>query len=669
MQINKFAGRSFQDVNQYPILPWVLSEYSKDFTNPSVLAKLGGKQNILRNLSYHVSVQTKPKQEYIIDKYIDEKSKGFKRHFGVHYSTSGFLYYYLIRLSPITEDSIKFQNFHFDHPNRIFVSLKDTWEILDRLYDNRELIPDLFSIAEIFLNANCFYMGKNSTTLQLADDFKLPFYAKDNPVYMIYLQRYLLEDKLVSDNICYWIDNIFGENQLKKSKDSLNIFKKCCYGQETNLKEKYKTYKKALNDTSNVIMSTTNVNIQSSSALNSIIPYSPKTGNKSINLGLGLASESNNIKTILFNCYNNSWSSGVSNIGNLGEAEVNVMKKTDKILNFGQVPIKLFDAKHPKKFPKKKFGDFETGFNQFYSDIYYTKKPIRYINYSRNNIYILYFDNEVEVIKTEKLEKNYKFQMKQAANLTCLFYSFSECKQKFAEEQKIFKADKLALEAEIQKITTYLQKLYRDKDHAKMLCDINYRKAFESAEKKYAQRLGLLKNNLKLLLTESNIEAKFPLVYINDYKLHHKYSNVNKNFNASNFAAENAAAMSNSNHAKELNTRINTSWNGSQRGLKKSNKFSHLLYENVLEMIFLNDKNKQSQVFERLSNEKIPISFYKEKYYLVEFCDSKFFIASQYLDRSIKVYSGETNVKEFLLEDVFIILKKIYLFICIIVYL
>ena len=56
MKLNTYAGRSFNDVNQYPVFPWILADY----TSPSLDLEpneLNEKQ-IFRNLSRPIGAQT-----------------------------------------------------------------------------------------------------------------------------------------------------------------------------------------------------------------------------------------------------------------------------------------------------------------------------------------------------------------------------------------------------------------------------------------------------------------------------------------------------------------------------------------------------------------------------------------------------------------------------------
>jgi lysosomal-trafficking regulator len=62
MQLNKMAGRSFNDLMQYPVFPFVLCDYTSprlDLKSPS----------IYRNLEKPMAVQDKRNEQHYIDTY------------------------------------------------------------------------------------------------------------------------------------------------------------------------------------------------------------------------------------------------------------------------------------------------------------------------------------------------------------------------------------------------------------------------------------------------------------------------------------------------------------------------------------------------------------------------------------------------------------------------
>lgn len=61
--------------------------------------------------------------------------------YGTHYSSLGFVLYYLIRLQPFCNLALKLQGGHFDHAERLFGSMQETWDgCLNGTSDVKELV-------------------------------------------------------------------------------------------------------------------------------------------------------------------------------------------------------------------------------------------------------------------------------------------------------------------------------------------------------------------------------------------------------------------------------------------------------------------------------------------------------------------------------------------------
>ncbi|KIH53417.1 hypothetical protein ANCDUO_16458, partial [Ancylostoma duodenale] len=55
------------------------------------------------------------------------------------------------------------QNGRFDHPDRVFHSIAETWERCQKdSHDVKELIPELFYLPEMMRNNNGFELGTRS---------------------------------------------------------------------------------------------------------------------------------------------------------------------------------------------------------------------------------------------------------------------------------------------------------------------------------------------------------------------------------------------------------------------------------------------------------------------------------------------------------------------------
>ena len=221
------------------------NEEKKDEDNKNLL-------DSLRNLKYPLSLQTENGRSFSIFRYNDEDN--FHFHLGTHYSTSPFVFYYLMRQEPFDTLLVKLQNYQLENANRMFIGVKETVEILESGNDNRELIPEFFSKIEFFMNLNYSFYGIRSNK-KIVHNVKLDFIKNDinapilisDYVHFIIEHKNLLNSNLISLNINEWINNIFGSGQYppeKNRKDCCNIFRKTTYEKFTNLSKKIEKYKK-----------------------------------------------------------------------------------------------------------------------------------------------------------------------------------------------------------------------------------------------------------------------------------------------------------------------------------------------------------------------------------------------------------------------------------------
>jgi hypothetical protein len=141
----------------------------------------------------------------------DEYATNF--HYGTHYSSPGIIYHFLIRLSPYTEGSILLQSGKFDFADRLFFSLSDSYKNATSEYsDVRELVPEMYTIPEAYLNLNGLDFGVMQSKKRV-HNLELPEWARDNPYFYVYHLRKTLEEDYVSKTINNWIDLIFGYKQ------------------------------------------------------------------------------------------------------------------------------------------------------------------------------------------------------------------------------------------------------------------------------------------------------------------------------------------------------------------------------------------------------------------------------------------------------------------------
>lgn len=82
-------------------------------------------------------------------------------HYGSHYSSAGSVLFYLIRLPPFSQENKQLQGGAFDHADRLFNSVKDTWTSASQgnTADVKELIPEFFYLPEFLENRFAFDFG------------------------------------------------------------------------------------------------------------------------------------------------------------------------------------------------------------------------------------------------------------------------------------------------------------------------------------------------------------------------------------------------------------------------------------------------------------------------------------------------------------------------------
>ncbi|EAY03378.1 Beige/BEACH domain containing protein [Trichomonas vaginalis G3] len=192
LEINHFASRTFADITQYPIFPWILSNYSSETKE----LDLSSDKNY-RDLSKPPSSISPEKSVKIFKDF--EFSQGI--------STPGEISAFMIRTEPFTTIKINLNGGFFDR--KIFSSLEEEWNnfFVDP-NDTRELIPEFFSFPEMFLNINHLYLN------HMSEDVQLPGYCH-SPDEFVYLNRKALESNFVSQKIHQWIDFTFGVLQRK----------------------------------------------------------------------------------------------------------------------------------------------------------------------------------------------------------------------------------------------------------------------------------------------------------------------------------------------------------------------------------------------------------------------------------------------------------------------
>lgn len=229
MLLNQFSGRTYCDLSQYPVFPWILANYSAKYQELDLLQE----QNY-RDLSKPIGALTEERAKLAQEKYestAEERSLFPAFHYGSHYSSAVLVLYYLIRLMPYSKHAISLQGGHFDLSDRLFANFHDTWSLANNL-DYKELIPEIYYLPEFLININGFDLGKTQTN-QLVRDVILPQWCLQDPRFFTKMQRKALESVHVGLKLQQWVDLIFGYKQKGPAAvEALNLFYFLTYEEE-----------------------------------------------------------------------------------------------------------------------------------------------------------------------------------------------------------------------------------------------------------------------------------------------------------------------------------------------------------------------------------------------------------------------------------------------------
>jgi hypothetical protein len=224
MLVNTMAGRTFNDLTQYPVFPWILADYTSDELDLD-------DPKSFRDLSKPMGCQTVERQAEFRDRYQsfaemgDESAPPF--HYGTHYSSAMIVASYLIRLQPFVQSYLLLQGGTFDHADRLFYSIEKAWRSASRenMTDVRELIPEFFYLPAFLQNHNGYDFGVTQGSGERIENVALPPWAKGDPEIFITKHREALESPYVSRHLHHWIDLVFGVKQKgEPAIEATNVF-------------------------------------------------------------------------------------------------------------------------------------------------------------------------------------------------------------------------------------------------------------------------------------------------------------------------------------------------------------------------------------------------------------------------------------------------------------
>ncbi|XP_055603286.1 protein FAN-like [Uranotaenia lowii] len=222
LYLNSLADRTYQDLTQYPVFPWIICDYNSDSLDLS-------DPNVYRDLRKPIGALNEERLQRLKERC--EEMGDPKFLYGSHYSAPGLVLFYLVRKYP--KLMLCLQNGRFDHPDRMFNKVEDVYNnCLNNMADFKELIPEFYDTD----NKGDFLMNKMKINFGQRFDgspvnhVTLPKWAGGSPEKFVQLQRQALESDYVSANLHHWIDLIFGYKQ--RGEEALkadNLFYYLCY--------------------------------------------------------------------------------------------------------------------------------------------------------------------------------------------------------------------------------------------------------------------------------------------------------------------------------------------------------------------------------------------------------------------------------------------------------
>ncbi|PKA48811.1 hypothetical protein AXF42_Ash020985 [Apostasia shenzhenica] len=204
----------------YQLRPVAVEIFSIDGCNDLLVFHKKEREEVFKNL-----VAMNLPRNSIYESWDDPDVPKF--HYGSHYSSAGIVLFYLIRLPPFSTENQTLQGGQFDHADRLFNSVRDTWLSAagkGNTSDVKELIPEFFYLPEFLENRFNLDLGEKQSGEKVGDII-LPPWAKGSAREFIRKHREALESDYVSENLHHWIDLIFGYRQRgKAAEEAVNVF-------------------------------------------------------------------------------------------------------------------------------------------------------------------------------------------------------------------------------------------------------------------------------------------------------------------------------------------------------------------------------------------------------------------------------------------------------------
>uniref|UniRef100_A0A669AX62 Neurobeachin n=1 Tax=Oreochromis niloticus TaxID=8128 RepID=A0A669AX62_ORENI len=218
MFLNTIAGRTYNDLNQYPVFPWVLTNYDSEELDLTLPGNF-------RDLSKPIGALNPKRAAFYAERYETwDDDSAPPHHYTTLYSTAHSTLMWMLRIEPFTTFFLSANDGKFDHPERAFSGIGRSWRNCQRdTADVKELIPEFYYLPEMFVNSNEYELGMREDAVPVSD-VELPVWAK-KPEDFVRINRMALESEFVSCQLHQWIDLIFGYKQRgPEAVRALNVF-------------------------------------------------------------------------------------------------------------------------------------------------------------------------------------------------------------------------------------------------------------------------------------------------------------------------------------------------------------------------------------------------------------------------------------------------------------
>jgi hypothetical protein len=204
LALNAASGRSWGDLTQYPIMPWVVQNYAAKQLN------LADRANF-RDLTLPLFAQSHEQQVHCFDYYRTTGSISSDPHCIPNYvSNVGSTLYYLVRMEPFTTEEIRFQGTALDAMDRTCQSLGLAYALMPSPAPRHalELVPECYFSAEVFQNINAVVFPAGRTGERIGDMVLLLWATSHRDC--VRQLRAAIESPSVSEQLHEYIDLVWG---------------------------------------------------------------------------------------------------------------------------------------------------------------------------------------------------------------------------------------------------------------------------------------------------------------------------------------------------------------------------------------------------------------------------------------------------------------------------